>query len=90
MFKEHRPHVNGFIGRRVTTYAAALTYRGLFALAVLALAAGTTFYRESGEVGPRGESMATTILGASTNLRSIGRLTLTECATVANTHGRAA
>ena len=32
----------------------------------------------------------TTIFGASTDLRPIGRLTLTECATVANTHGRAA
>ena len=32
----------------------------------------------------------TTIFGASTDLRPIGRLTLTECDTVANTHGRAA
>jgi len=38
----------------------------------------------------RGESTATTIFAASTDTRIIGRLTLTECATVANTHGRAA
>ncbi len=38
----------------------------------------------------RGESMATTIFAASTDPRTTGRLTLTECATVANTHGRAA
>ncbi len=38
----------------------------------------------------RGESMATTIFAASTDPRTVGRLTSTECATVANTHGRAA
>jgi hypothetical protein len=55
VFKEHRPHINGFIGHRMRTYSAALAYRGLFALAVLTLAARTIFYREGGEVDRGGE-----------------------------------